>query len=214
MLHSDLRGSDQIAQPRAQGQGGWDASASAGYVNVSSIAAGPSYSQGEAASSSYLVLDDQRASERSHARQTGGDLPREPERSMEVPEGWLSELGNLYSPSPSLFGDSTHTSFQSYVSSRASMSVDGIVSRSSTASRDSIAPVVKENFGDLVDKLRTIEGREATFASGWPHALNHRLSAWNMAKAGFLFTPDEHANDKVLCAYSTSRLVAWLLLLA
>ena len=31
------------------------------------------------------------------------------------------------------------------------------------ASRDSIAPVVKENFGDLVDKLRTIEGREATF---------------------------------------------------
>ena len=39
----------------------------------------------------------------------------------------------------------------------------GMVSRSSTASRDSIAPLVKEWFGDVVDKVRTTEGREATF---------------------------------------------------
>ena len=74
--------------------------------------------------------------------------------------------------------------------------VDGMVSRSSTASRDSIAPVVKETFGDLVDKLRTLEGRQATF-TGWPHANNPRLSAASMAKAGFLFSPDAQAGDKV-----------------
>jgi hypothetical protein len=30
-----------------------------------------------------------------------------------------------------------------------------------------------------------------------------------MAKAGFLFTPDEHANDKVLCAYCGLELAHW-----
>ena len=45
-------------------------------------------------------------------------------RSAEVPEGWLSQLGQMYSPSPSAMstasGDDAHAS---YVSSRASSSV-------------------------------------------------------------------------------------------
>jgi len=57
--------------------------------------------------------------------------------------------------------------------------------------------VVKETFGDLVDKLRTVEGRETTF-QGWPHAENARLSPQAMARAGFLYAPDSEAADKVL----------------
>ena len=126
-------------------------------------------------------------------------------RSTEVPAGWLSDLGRMRQnaaecASPSVASttsaDDTNTS---YVSSRTTNSVDGMVSRSSTrstCSRDSIAPVVKETFGDLVDKLRTVEGRESTFQE-WPHATNPRLSPEAMARAGFIFAPDSEAADKV-----------------
>ncbi len=48
-------------------------------------------------------------------------------------------------------------------------SVDGMISRSSTASRDSIALCVRQFFGEAYDALRTVEGREATFSDDWPH---------------------------------------------
>lgn len=126
-------------------------------------------------------------------------------RSTEVPAGWLSDLGRMRQnaaecASPSVASttsaDDTNTS---YFSTRTTNSVDGMVSRSSTrstCSRDSIAPVVKETFGDLVDKLRTVEGRESTFQE-WPHAKNPRLSPEAMARAGFIFLPDSEAADKV-----------------
>lgn len=159
--------------------------------------------------SSYFLLDDPRSTSASGSA-TSSPLNRSVDaRSAEFPEGWLAHLGQMYSPSPSMTsGDTTHTSYASYVSSRASNSVDGMVSRSSTASRDSIAPVVKEWFGDVVDKLRTTDGREATFI-GWPHASNTNLCAATMAKAGFVFTPDDEAADKVLCAYCALELAHW-----
>ena len=146
----------------------------------------------------YLLLDDPQSSAgaAAHKRSVDG-------RSAEVPEGWLSHLGQLYSPSPSAMSSASGDD-----ASRASSSVDGMVSRSSTASRDSICPVVKETFGELVDKLRTLEGRQATF-SAWPHVSNPRLSAASMAKAGFLFAPDAQASDKVLCAYCGLELAHW-----
>merc|ERR1712216_29253 len=129
--------------------------------------------------------------------------------------GWLRELGQmrqrgLVSPSISYKSAQTgsDTSHSSYAS-HASNSVDGMVSRSSTASRDSIAPVVKETFGDGVDKFRHVEGRLETFTSAWPHAGHVRLNAERMAKCGFLFAPDALAPDKVLCAYCGLELAHW-----
>ena len=77
------------------------------------------------------------------------------------------------------------------------------------ASRDSIAPVVKETFGDGVDKFRHVEGRLETFMSAWPHTGHVRLNAERMAKCGFLFAPDALAPDKVLCAYCGLELAHW-----
>ena len=143
----------------------------------------------------------------SNVRSGGDGSVADSTRSTDVPEGWLSHLGQMRQnaadcASPSLASinsaDETHNSYVS--SERASNSVDGMVSRSSTrstCSRDSIAPVVKETFGDLVDKLRTVEGRESTF-EGWPHAGKPRLSPEAMARAGFLYSPDNEAADKVL----------------
>ena len=88
-------------------------------------------------------------------------------------------------------------------------SYDGAMSRSSTASRDSIAGIVRERFESRIDSIRTVEGREATFAGGWPHAGNPRLSPSRMALAGFVFYPDGEADDKVMCAYCGLELGQW-----
>jgi len=175
-------------------------------VLSSSILCGDASCGDLAGKSSYFLLDDARSTRDVHSSGPASPLNRSVDaRSAEVPEGWLAHLGQLYSPSASMASGDAHTS---YVSSRASNSVDGMVSRSSTASRDSIAPLVKEWFGDVVDKVRTTEGREATF-TGWPHAANSKLCANAMAKAGFLFAPDDEANDKVMCAYCALELAHW-----
>jgi len=84
-----------------------------------------------------------------------------------------------------------------------------LLSRSSTASRDSIAPVVRQQLGELVDAIRTVEGRENTFSHGWPHQQNPRLSKGKMATAGFIFTPCDECGDKVMCAYCGVELGQW-----
>jgi hypothetical protein len=49
-----------------------------------------------------------------------------------------------------------------------------------------------------------VEGRESTFLE-WPHATNPRLSPEAMARAGFIFTPDSEAADKVPPRVRTPR---------
>lgn len=88
--------------------------------------------------------------------------------------------------------------------------VSSMMSRSSTASRDSIAQVVRQQFGEQVDSIRTVDGREATFRDGvWPHAHNPRLAKAKMAVAGFLYTGDREVPDKVMCAYCGLELGHW-----
>uniref|UniRef100_A0A6T8NY51 Uncharacterized protein n=2 Tax=Hemiselmis andersenii TaxID=464988 RepID=A0A6T8NY51_HEMAN len=91
-------------------------------------------------------------------------------------------------------------------------SVDGMLSRSSTASRDSIAMSVRQLLcqGEAqVDALRTVEGREATFGDDWLHRGNPRLLKSKMACAGFIHTPDSQVQDKVTCVYCGLELGMW-----
>ena len=159
---------------------------------------------GDASCGEYATdLTEPEASGLSSLRSGGDGSVADGTRSTDFPEGWLSHLGAMRQNAGQNAADCGSPSLASTASAdslRTSNSVDGMVSRSSTrstCSRDSIAPVVKETFGDLVDKLRTVEGRETTF-QGWPHAENARLSPQAMARAGFLYAPDSEAADKVL----------------
>jgi hypothetical protein len=159
---------------------------------------------GDASCGEYATdLTEPEASGLSSLRSGGDGSVADGTRSTDLPEGWLSHLGAMRQNAGQNAADCGSPSLASTASAdslRTSNSVDGMVSRSSTrstCSRDSIAPVVKETFGDLVDKLRTVEGRETTF-QGWPHAENARLSPQAMARAGFLYAPDSEAADKVL----------------
>mmetsp|Transcript_40463 Transcript_40463/g.127402 ORF Transcript_40463/g.127402 Transcript_40463/m.127402 type:complete len:369 (+) Transcript_40463:1081-2187(+) len=90
-------------------------------------------------------------------------------------------------------------------------SLDGMMSRSSTASRDSISPLIRQQFGEDVDSLRTVEGRTMTFvtAGRWPHSHNPKLCSDKMANAGFVFAPEQGAGDRVICVYCGLELADW-----
>eukprot|EP00960_Hanusia_phi_P039721 754007-Hanusia_phi.AAC.2 len=66
----------------------------------------------------------------------------------------------------------------------------------SFSSRDSIASIVRQQFGDQVDSIRTVEGRENSFLYSWPHSHVPKLSKSAMAQAGFVFAPDSECPDK------------------
>eukprot|EP00281_Chroomonas_sp_CCMP1168_P031371 CAMPEP_0206245122 /NCGR_PEP_ID=MMETSP0047_2-20121206/18526_1 /ASSEMBLY_ACC=CAM_ASM_000192 /TAXON_ID=195065 /ORGANISM="Chroomonas mesostigmatica_cf, Strain CCMP1168" /LENGTH=564 /DNA_ID=CAMNT_0053670395 /DNA_START=122 /DNA_END=1814 /DNA_ORIENTATION=+ len=75
--------------------------------------------------------------------------------------------------------------------------------------RDSIATNVKSIFGEAYDALRTLDGREATFTSDWPHGTNPKLGKSKMASAGFIYTPDDSCSDKTTCVYCGLELGHW-----
>mmetsp|Transcript_31235 Transcript_31235/g.48943 ORF Transcript_31235/g.48943 Transcript_31235/m.48943 type:complete len:496 (-) Transcript_31235:187-1674(-) len=131
-------------------------------------------------------------------------------------EALLGALSDAGSPSLQALGANSAGGQASDISNRDSEeSFSGthdsssLLSRSSTASRDSIAANVRAQFGEGVDSIRTTEGREATFSPLWPHHQNPRLSKGKMATAGFLFVPDSEATDKVMCVYCGLELGHW-----
>lgn len=148
------------------------------------------------------------------SNQWGSGESRERKSSPDV--GGRQQQHALHSESSfgSEMSSTNDRNFSSGGISTACSSIDGtslISSRSSTASRDSIALCVRQIFGEegRVDALRSVEGREATFSNEWVHQGNPRLLKNKMANAGFIFTPDAACHDKVTCVYCGLELGMW-----
>eukprot|EP00802_Teleaulax_amphioxeia_P020056 Tamp_20321.p1 GENE.Tamp_20321~~Tamp_20321.p1 ORF type:complete len:386 (+),score=53.38 Tamp_20321:51-1160(+) len=65
------------------------------------------------------------------------------------------------------------------------------------------------SMSTTVQSVRTIEGRVATFASGWPHTAHTNITVRDLAAAGFFFTPTFKCPDRVTCAYCGLELGSW-----
>jgi hypothetical protein len=65
------------------------------------------------------------------------------------------------------------------------------------------------HMSDIVQSIRTIDGRVATFGRGWPHVHHTNLTVRELAVAGFFFTPSAKCPDRVTCAYCGLELGEW-----